>query len=227
MNAEELRLPFEPGEYDRRVRALRRAMAEAGIEVLLATGPENVWYLSGFRTGTAHVFTALVLPLEGEAFWVLRKTELSNSRAVATVSWVKQAVGVPDGTDPPAVLAETLAASERGLATALDRIEPGMTSDRADKIMRETIETAGCGDEFVVRAAYGIGLSSGPTWGEDRLMALRPGDERIVEPGMCFHLVPALYRERLGCVCCSMPVVVTETGLDPLLDLEAKLFVKA
>ncbi|MBT5415470.1 MAG: aminopeptidase P family protein, partial [Rhodospirillaceae bacterium] len=127
---------------------------------------------------------------------------------------------------PSADLARFHAASEKGLEAALSQIEPGMTSDRADGIMREAIEEAGCGAEFVVRAAYGIGLSFGPTWGEDRLMALRPGDERIVEPGMCFHLVPALYREGLGCVCCSMPVVVTETGLDPLLDLEAKLFVQ-
>ena len=127
---------------------------------------------------------------------------------------------------PSAELARFHAASEAGLDAALNGIEPGMTSRQADAVMRQAIAKAGCGEEFVVRAAYGIGLSFGPTWGEDRLMALRPGDDRPVAPGMCFHLVPALYREGLGCVCCSMPVVVTETGLDPLLDLEAELFVR-
>ena len=43
---------------------------------------------------------------------------------------------------------------------------------------------------------------------------------------MTFHLVPALYKAGFGAVCCSLPVVVTETGLQPLLDLEAKLFVR-
>jgi Xaa-Pro dipeptidase len=258
MNAKEICLPFEPEEYARKVAATRLAMAEAGIEVLLATGSENVWVLSGFRTGTAHAFAAL---------------------------------GVPDGTDPPAVLAEALAAHGFGAArlgidregwfftaamqdrmkaglpgarfleapglverirtiksapeiavlravgaitatslrAGIDLLEAGVTdreigavmtataireggepmpqgpfvtfgprSFRAhtswtgDAIMRDAIDRAGCGTEFVVRAAYGIGLSFGPTWGEDRLMALRPDDRRIVEPGMCFHLVPAL-----------------------------------
>lgn len=31
MNAEEIRLPFEPEEYDRRVTALRRVMAESNL----------------------------------------------------------------------------------------------------------------------------------------------------------------------------------------------------
>ncbi len=57
-------------------------------------------------------------------------------------------------------------------------------------------------------------------------MNMRPGDDRVLEPGMCFHVVPALYKEGFGAVCCSMPVVVTESGLEPLIDLEPKLFVR-
>jgi Xaa-Pro aminopeptidase len=92
--------------------------------------------------------------------------------------------------------------------------------------VRRAIERTGFGEHFVVRAAYGIGLAFGPTWSEENVMSVRPGDERLLRPGMCFHVVPALYKEDVGAVCCSLPVVVGERGLEPLLDLEAKLFVR-
>jgi Xaa-Pro dipeptidase len=100
-----------------------------------------------------------------------------------------------------------------------------MTSAAADQVVRDAITQAGMGEYFVVRAAHGIGLGFAPIWSEDHVMSIRPGDQRVLKPGMCFHLVPALYKADFGAVCCSLPVVVTESGLEPLLDLEPRLFI--
>jgi len=388
MTSQHPQLPFADTEYAHRIARVRSRMAELDITLLLVTASESQYYLTGFRTGSMHGFLVLALPLEGDAVWVVRKTELSNVDELAEVSWVKKGVGVADGSEPVGVLATTLAdmghasarigvdrrsrffhaafqielaecltqsslvdasglieplravksdaeiqymrhagaitcsslrdgiaalldgvtdteigavitssairagsetmvggpfvtvgertfmahsswvgqsihagdivntemacvvsqynvpcfrvavigepsrelrafheASEAGLAAAMKGIEPGMTSHQADALVRKTIAATGMGEYFVVRAAYGIGLAFGPGWGEDDVMSIRPDDPRVIEPGMCFHIVPALYKEGFGAVCCSMPVVVGENTLEPLLDLEPQLFV--
>ena len=101
-----------------------------------------------------------------------------------------------------------------------------MTSGEADAVLRTPIERAGLGDLFVVRGAYSIGIGFAPSWGEgNTLAAIKSGSDDPLLPGMTFHLVPALYREGVGCVCCSMPVAITETGVAPLATIEPKLFI--
>ena len=100
-----------------------------------------------------------------------------------------------------------------------------MTSTEADAIVREPIVKAGYGEYFTVRAAYGIGVGFAPGWGENSVINIRPRDRRRLEPGMCFHVVPALYRQDLGAVCCSMPIHITTTGIERLTAIEPKLFV--
>ncbi|MCC7273670.1 MAG: aminopeptidase P family protein, partial [Alphaproteobacteria bacterium] len=87
-------------------------------------------------------------------------------------------------------------ASEAGMRAGMAGIGPGMTSHAADRVVRDAIEKTGYGENFVVRAAYGIGIALAPGWGETPdVMAIRPDDQRVLAPGMCFHLVPALYKE--------------------------------
>lgn len=117
-------------------------------------------------------------------------------------------------------------ASQLAMRTGMEGIEPGMTSHDADALVRAVLEREGYGDAFVVRAAYGIGTSFVPGWGEANVMSIRPNDQRILEPGMCFHLVPALYVKEVGCVCCSMPFEVTQNGVAALTSMEPKLLVK-
>lgn len=118
-------------------------------------------------------------------------------------------------------------ASEAGLYAGLQTIRAGMTSHEADTVVRSAITRAGYGEAFVVRAAYGIGVAFSPTWGETAVMNIRPGEERELEAGMCFHLVPAIYVEGVGCVCCSMPLVITQTSVERLSSLEPKLYIRA
>jgi Xaa-Pro dipeptidase len=383
-------LPFDSQEYVRRLGLVRQAMDERGLDLLLISIPQNYFYLTGFETGASHSLVFLVLPRDGEAVWITRKTELSNIKAMAPLMWVKQGVGVDDSSDYVDVLTEVLRqrgheastigveeeslfftisqhrrlgqalpnaelrdftgmiehirriktdaelaymrqageitakairasfdalqegvtdselaavmlatairagsgrvgtlpfvssgprtfrahaswsgtpirrgevvnaelaasvsnyhvptfrvfsigepsdqirrmhdASEVGMRAGLDNIKPGMTSHQADRVVRDAIEKTGYGENFVVRAAYGIGTAFVPGWGESSsVMSIRPDDSRVLEPGMCFHLVPALYVEGVGCVCSSMPITITDGGVSPLTSLEAKLFVR-
>ena len=116
-------------------------------------------------------------------------------------------------------------ASRAGLLAGLEKIGPGLTSAEADAIVREPIVRAGFGDCFTVRAAYGIGIGSPPGWGENSVVNIRPGDKRVLEPGMCFHIVPALYKSALGAICCSMPIHITSDGVERLTAIEPELFV--
>ena len=117
-------------------------------------------------------------------------------------------------------------ASHTGLEAALKHIKPGITAGEADRVIRDAVEKTGYGEYFVVRAAYGLGIAFSPGWDESSVMMCKPGDPRVIEAGMCFHLVPALYKEGLGAVCCSMPVEITDDGPKPLTSIEPKLFVR-
>ena len=43
-----VRLPFERSEYDARIAKARRAMAQAGIDLLIVTDPSNMAWLTGY-----------------------------------------------------------------------------------------------------------------------------------------------------------------------------------
>jgi Xaa-Pro dipeptidase len=116
-------------------------------------------------------------------------------------------------------------ASLAGALAGRKGIGPGMTSHEADRIVREAIDRSGFLEYFTVRAAYSVGIGFPPTWDEDYIMKLRPNDQRVVKPGMVFHLVPALYKLGLGAVCCSSSIAVTNNGVEVLTPIEPQLFI--
>ena len=116
-------------------------------------------------------------------------------------------------------------ASLAGLLAGLKGIGPGMTSHDADRTVREAIDRSGYLEYFTVRAAYSVGIGFPPTWDEDYIMKLRPNDQRIVKPGMVFHLVPALYKLGLGAACCSSSIAVNNNGVEVLTPIEPQLFI--
>ena len=72
---------FPPDELDRRLAALRRKLAEGGIDLLIVTGPENIFYLTGQQTPGYYTFQALLVPADRPPFIVLRSLEDMNFRA--------------------------------------------------------------------------------------------------------------------------------------------------
>lgn len=117
---------------------------------------------------------------------------------------------------PQDIVMEMFDVCRAALDEGYARVRPGMTSHEAARIFESVIEKAGFGESMVTRPAYSIGASFPPGWGEDNVMAIRAGSEQPLEEGMCFHVVPCLYKDGVGCVAASMPSVLTRTGFESL-----------
>ena len=73
------------------------------------------------------------------------------------------------------------------------------------------------------RVAYPVGVGYPPDWGE-RTCSMRPGDQTVLEVGMCFHFQSGVWLDDLGCAV-SESFVVTESGGERLCDVERDLIV--
>jgi Xaa-Pro dipeptidase len=374
---------FGEAELARRTATLRADLAQAGIDVMLVTGPENIFYLTGQQTPGYYTFQALVLPVEGDPVFLVRQLELMNARAntrldgfvvyqddespaeavvrvlgergwqgrrlgvekrgwflpitffeqlsaavgpVADASGLvesQRAVkspeeiafieaatgyaeaglraglaaarvgasendvvaamfqaavaagseyfgmeplvssgprsGVPHGTwrrrrleagdalflemagvhnryhgalmrtawmgEPPAEARRMAEACEEALQAALAALKPGVTCAAVHDACQTVIDRHGFTEAFRKRCGYSTGISFAPDWGEGNILSLYYGQERIVEPGMCFHIPPALRVYGVFTVGISETVVVTETGCRVLGGLDRQLVV--
>jgi Xaa-Pro dipeptidase len=104
---------FTPAEYRDRLARTRRLMDERGVDVLVLTGPENIYYLTGYQTTGYYIYQALVVPRDGTPRFVVRKFEVPNVRSL---SWIKDAVGVEDTEDPLDVTVQAVRAAGGGSA---------------------------------------------------------------------------------------------------------------
>ncbi len=103
--------PFPDEEYATRLQNVRRRMGEQGLDALLVSTPENIYYLSGLDHQGFFAFHMLIVPPDGDLHLITRAMER------ATVE--KQAprvrfTGHADSADPAAVTCSVLA--DMGLA---------------------------------------------------------------------------------------------------------------
>lgn len=96
---------FPKREYEERVARVQKQMGDRGFDLLLLSGAENVFYLSGQQTPGYYTFQCLCVPASGAPFHVLRGLESMNARAN---TYLTDIVGYDDGDDPAAVLARAL-----------------------------------------------------------------------------------------------------------------------
>ncbi|MDR6872200.1 Xaa-Pro dipeptidase [Bosea sp. BE125] len=361
---------FPRGEYDGRVARARQRLAAAELDVMVVTGPENIFYLTGQQTPGYYTFQALVLPVEGDPVFVIRQLEYFNFiantfiadaaiyqdgedpvgfltkvirdkglagkrvaidkrgwflpiavyealqaelgtigdaagivealRAIksplelekldyaaayvdagmkAGLAAVKPGAtendlvaammgaaiaagseymgmeplvssgprsGVPHGTwkrrrieagdpaflemaachdryhaalmrsawlgAPPAVASDMMKACQDALAAALDEIRPGVACEVPHLACQAVIDKAGYTDAFRKRLGYSVGISFAPDWGEGAILNLNKGVKTELQPGMAFHLPPALRIYGRFTVGVSETIVVTQTG---------------
>jgi Xaa-Pro dipeptidase len=102
---------FTKGEYDARVALARGLLDKAGIDTMIVTGPENIFYLTGQQTPGYYTFQALVLSADREPVFVIRQLEYFNFIAN---TFIPDAEVYQDGDDPVRFLVDVI--QKRGLA---------------------------------------------------------------------------------------------------------------
>jgi Xaa-Pro dipeptidase len=111
-------LAFEPSEYADRIAALRAAMAQRGIEVLVTHVPANMCYLAGFSTLGIYEYACLIVPQDGEPVLVVRALEEHTARHRC---WLSKIETYLDSDEPTAAAAAAIARIARGGTVALER----------------------------------------------------------------------------------------------------------
>jgi len=110
-----------------------------------------------------------------------------------------------------------------GIAAGLEAARAGnRTCDIASAFMavlaKHGIERSG-------RMGYPIGLSYPPDWGE-RSTSIRSEDETVLQPGMVFHFMPALWMDSWGLETTETILIREDGAAEPVCNLERKLIVK-
>lgn len=127
-------------------------------------------------------------------------------------------------------LGQPSAEMRRAEEAQIEGIEAGLSAARAGNQTRDianafmaVLKKHGIHREG--RMGYPVGLSYPPDWGE-RTASIRSEDETVLEPGMVFHFMPALWMDSWGLET-TETILIGETGpAQALCSVERKLFVK-
>ncbi len=124
---------------------------------------------------------------------------------------------------PPKEMRKAEEAQLEGIEAALNAARAGnRTCDIAQALM-DVLQKHGIFREG--RCGYPIGLSYPPDWGE-RTASIRVEDQTILQPGMTFHFMPALWMDTWGLET-TETILIKENGpAEALCNVERKLFVK-
>lgn len=123
--------------------------------------------------------------------------------------------------DPPAELLRGMELGNEVMRKAKEAIRPGVSAGAIHELVQDAlVEAMGSGSRRNSRTAYSIGIAFAPDWGEGQILSMMHGEERLLEPGMTFHLLAGhVVLPDLGKVkrsCCSDTILVTEDGCETL-----------
>src|ERR1044071_1234368 len=90
------RQAFSTAEFKARLARVRDEMQRRGIDVLLVTAPENIYYLTGYQTSGYFAYQALIIPTSAAPLLLIRHLERGN---VAEYAWLSDAVTWKEGDD--------------------------------------------------------------------------------------------------------------------------------
>lgn len=124
---------------------------------------------------------------------------------------------------PPDDMRRVEAAQMEGIEAGLNAARAGnRTCDISNAFMavmgKHGIERSG-------RMGYPIGLSYPPDWGE-RTASIRTEDQTVLQAGMIFHFMPALWMDTWGLETTETILIREDGAAETLCDVERKLFVK-
>ena len=122
---------------------------------------------------------------------------------------------------PPEDIVKLAAVIVEGGDEALGMAKPGVTCAEVEAVWQKVLNKYGYAKDS--RVGYSIGLNYPPDWGE-RTASLRPGDETVLQSGMCFHFQSGMWLENCGAAI-SEPFVVTDEGGERLSHVPRELIV--
>lgn len=124
---------------------------------------------------------------------------------------------------PPQEVLDAEAAQLEGIEAGLQAAQAGnRTCDIANAFMAVLTKH---GIHREGRMGYPIGLSYPPDWGE-RSASIRSEDQTILEPGMVFHFMPALWMETWGLETTETILIKESGAAEVLSNVERRLFIK-
>jgi ectoine hydrolase len=109
-----------------------------------------------------------------------------------------------------------------GLDAVLNCVKPGVACEELAAAWKNV--TTKHGIEKDSRLGYPVGIGFPPTWGE-LTASIRGGDKTVLEEGMTFHCIPAIWLDTYGIVI-SETFAVTSRGADCFADYPRILFAK-
>lgn len=187
--------------------AATRAGSEAmAMEPLVSSGP---------RSGLPHMtWRRRRLEPGDPIFLELAGSHARYHAALMRMVWIGK---------PPIEARRMMDCALTALDAALAEIKPGAPCSAPHEAAQRVIDAAGYTPAFRKRIGYSMGVAFAPDWGEGGMLSLFTGVERIIEPGMVFHLPATLRRYGVWTVGASETVVVTEDGAEPLSTLSRDL----
>ncbi|WP_424985626.1 ectoine hydrolase DoeA [Microbulbifer sp. S227A] len=114
------------------------------------------------------------------------------------------------------------AAVLEAIDAGLEMARPGNQAQDIANAFNATLNKAGFSKDS--RCGYAIGISYPPDWGE-RTISFRRGDMTVLEPGMTFHFMPALWLDDGGLEI-TEPIRITRDGYACFCNTRRALFVK-
>ncbi len=225
-------------EYVRQACRATEAGMRAGVEAVLAGATENDVASAMFKAttgaGSTYMSSQPIVtsgPRSGVAHTTFdnRRIEQGDVVLLELGGCVNRYSGglmrsVAIGTVPDEVH-RAAAVCREGLEAAIAAIQPGIPAGVPDDACVAAFRRNGY--ELGKRTGYSCGVSFPPDWGEGHIISIRHGETQLLQPGMVFHMPPAIRKLAQWGVGTSETILVTETGCDVLTQgLSRDLFVK-
>lgn len=179
-----------------------------GMEPLVSVGP---------RTGVPHgTWRRRAIAAGDPAFLEMAACHDRYHAALMRSAWIGE---------PPKEAADMMKVCQEALQVSLDAIRPGEACEVPHIACQKVIDRAGYTENFKKRLAYSVGISFAPDWGEGAILSLNAGVKTELQPGMTFHLPPALRIYGRFTVGVSETIVITETGYRALGTVDRNLLI--
>jgi Xaa-Pro dipeptidase len=112
------------------------------------------------------------------------------------------------------------------LEATIGMIKPGVLAGEVDALARQLIAKASFGAEQASRTAYSVGIGLPPDWGEGQILSMQPGETRLLQANMTFHLLPWVQIPGRGGLGLTETIHITEDSCELITRFERKLFLK-